>query len=147
MGYHQFSFEKLAVWQEARLLAKEIYLVTNNFPSEEKFGLSQQIRRAAVSICSKIAEGTSRHSAKDQAYFTTIAYGSLMELLNQAIIANDLEYVSEKQLASIREKVQPLSFKLSNLKKSQLSQLSGLKMLLLVLFSWSIYAPLKPLNL
>lgn len=146
MSFHQFSFEKLAVWQEARLLAKEVYLATKNLPSEEKYGLSQQMRRAAVSVCSNIAEGTSRVSAKDQAYFTTIAFGSLMELLNQAIIAYDLEYLSEKQLAGVREKIQPLSVKLSNLKKSQLSQLGGLKMFLLMLFSWSIYAPLKPLN-
>ena len=121
---HQFSFERLEVWQEARLLTKMIYLSTNDFPLEEKYGLSQQMRRAAVSVCSNIAEGTSRISVKDQAHFTTMAFGSLTELLNQVIIAFDLEYISEKQLTDIRNKIQPLSIKLSNLKKSQLSKLN-----------------------
>jgi four helix bundle protein len=63
---HQFSFERLEVWQEARLLTKMIYLSTGNFPPEEKYGLSQQMRRAAISVCSNIAEGTSRISVKDR---------------------------------------------------------------------------------
>ncbi len=113
---HQFSFERLEVWQEARLLPKMIYLRPSDFPLEEKYGLSQQMRRAAISVCSNIAEGTSRISVKGQAHFTTMAFGSLMELLNQVIIAFDLEYISEKQLANIRNKIKPLSIKLSNLK-------------------------------
>lgn len=123
MNAHIFSFEKLEVWQEARRLAKEVYLITKFFPLEEKYGLSQQIRRAAISVCSNIAEGTSRVGVKDQAHFITMAFGSLMELLNQAIIAHDLEYLSEKQLSDLRSLIQPVSVKLSNLKKYQLAQL------------------------
>ena len=121
---HQFSFEKLEAWQDSRRLAKEVYILTKAFPTEEKYGIGQQMRRAAVSVCSNVAEGTSRSSPKDQAHFTTIAFGSLMELLNQMIIAFDLEYISEPQLRDIRSIIQPLSIKLSNLKKSQLSKLN-----------------------
>ena len=124
MTEHVFSFEKLEAWKEARILAKEIYILTKEFPAEEKYGLCQQIRRSSVSICSNIAEGTSRSSAKDQAHFTTMAFGSLMELLNQIIIAFDLEYLNEKQLDNLRNLIQPLSIKLSKLKKSQLSRLN-----------------------
>jgi len=125
MTNHQFSFEKLEVWQDARLLTKMIYLATKDFPQEEKYGLSRQMRRAAISVCSNIAEGTSRLSVKDQAHFTSIAFGSLMEVLNQAMIAYDLEFFSEKQLSELRSIIQPISVKLSNLRKSQLSQLGG----------------------
>ncbi|MBA2499745.1 MAG: four helix bundle protein [Chitinophagaceae bacterium] len=123
MAEHIFSFEKLEVWKDARILTKEIYMLTKIFPTEEKYGLCQQIRRSSVSICSNIAEGTSRASAKDQAHFTTMAFGSLMELLNQIIIAFDLDYLNEKQLNNLRNRIQSLSVKLSNLKKSQLSRL------------------------
>ena len=125
MTEHVFSFEKLEAWKEARILAKEIYILTKVFPAEEKYGLCQQIRRSSVSICSNIAEGTSRSSAKDQAHFTTMAFGSLMELLNQIIIAFDLDYLNEKHLNHLRSLIQPLSVKLSNLKKSQLSRLNS----------------------
>ena len=125
MSDHIFSFEKLEAWKESRILAKEIYILTKGFPAEEKYGLCQQIRRSSISVCSNIAEGTSRSSAKDQAHFTTMAFGSLMELLNQIIIAFDLHYLTEKQLNFLRNLIQPLSIKLSNLKKSQLSRLNS----------------------
>jgi four helix bundle protein len=125
MEGHVFSFEKLDAWQEARKLAREVYTVTASFPNDERFGLTSQIRTSAISICSNIAEGTTRSSAKDQAHFTTMSFGSLMELLNHLIIAADLKYLSEEKLSTIRQKIQPLSIKLSNLKKSQLSRLRG----------------------
>lgn len=124
--HHQFSFEKLAVWQEAKELTKEIYEVTRTFPSEEKFGLIQQIRRAATSVCANIAEGSCRASAKDQAHFTTVAFGSLIELLNHLIIAKEIGILSTEKLSALRNTIQPLSVKLSNLKKSQMSRLNGL---------------------
>lgn len=80
MDAYQFSFEKLEVWQMARKLAVRIYKQTQSFPNEEKYGLTSQIRRSALSIGSNIAEGSTRASAKDQAHFTTVAYGSLMEV-------------------------------------------------------------------
>ena len=124
MAFHKFSFEKLEVWQDARILTIAYYKLTETFPVEEKFGLSQQIRRAAISICSNIAEGSSRTSAKDKAHFTTLAFGSLMELLNQSIIACDLKLISENQLSDCRIIISKISIKLSNLKKSQLSKLT-----------------------
>lgn len=125
MESHQFSFEKLDVWQNARVLAKNIYIATptRSFPSDEKYGLTQQMRRAALSVCANLAEGTTRITAKDQAHFTTISFSSMMELLNHLIIAFDLNYINEESLKNFRSQIQPLSVKLSNLKKSQLARL------------------------
>ena len=75
---HTYSFEKLEVWKEARELVVWIYSITKEYPSEEKFGLVTQLRRAAVSVVSNLAEGSSRKSAKDQAHFSQIAYSSLL---------------------------------------------------------------------
>ncbi len=76
-----FSFEKLEVWKESILLVKTIYKLTDNFPSTEKFGLISQLRRASISISSNLAEGTSRNTNKDKAYFSNVAYSSTMEVL------------------------------------------------------------------
>ena len=73
-----FSFERLAVWQKSRLLVKNIYAITNGFPEREKFGLTDQLRRAAVSISSNLAEGSGRISVKEKIHFCEISYGSLM---------------------------------------------------------------------
>lgn len=146
MESHQFSFEKLDVWQNARVLAKNIYIATRSFPTDEKYGLTQQMRRAALSVCANLAEGTTRITAKDQAHFTTISFSSMMELLNHLIIAFDLNYINEEALKNFRSQIQPLSVKLSNLKKSQLSRLGGFKTFLLIVFSYSIYQPLQPLR-
>ena len=72
-----YSFEKLDVWQKSRALIKGIYRLTESFPSDEKFGLTNQLRRAGVSVASNLAEGTSRASGRDQARFTQLSYGSL----------------------------------------------------------------------
>lgn len=94
MSSHQFAFEKLDVWKEARKLVKNIYISTKSFPKSEQFGITNQIRRAAVSVPSNIAEGVSRTTGKDQAHFTSIAFGSLMELTNQLMISVDLGFLS-----------------------------------------------------
>lgn len=122
MGY-KFSFEKLEVWQTARILVTEIYKITEGFPEKERFGLTNQMRRAAVSICANLAEGATRSSAKEQAHFTSIAYGSLIELLNHLILSNDLAFITESRLNELREKIQPLSVKINNLRNKQLSVL------------------------
>ena len=121
----KYSFEKLEVWREAISLTKDIYIASNNFPKEEMFGLTSQIRRAVVSISSNIAEGSSRTSLKDQARFTEIAYGSLMEVLNQLILANELKYVDEEKYISLREKIEDLSTKVNSLKISQKRRQNG----------------------
>ena len=82
-----FNFEKPDVWTEALALADIVYRVTGNFPEGERFGLTVQMRRAAVSISSNIAEGSSRHSKIDFARFVEIAAGSLFELVSQSFIA------------------------------------------------------------
>lgn len=91
-----FSFERLIVWQKTRQLSKVIYESTQLFPEDERFGLTSQMRRCAISISSNIAEGTGRHSNKDKARFTEIAYGSALELLNQAKLSHDWNFFQMK---------------------------------------------------
>lgn len=79
---YQYSFEKLEVWKDAKELAKQIYVLTAEYPTEEKFGLTSQLRRASISVASNIAEGSSRSTSKDKAYSTTIAFSSAAEVLN-----------------------------------------------------------------
>src|SRR2546428_3481736 len=86
----EYPFEKLRVWQGARELAKAIYLTTSKFPQREIYGLISQCDRAAVSVAANLAEGSSRQSRKDQAHFSEIAYGSLMELACLLILCKDI---------------------------------------------------------
>ena len=116
-----YAFEKLQVWQKSRQLSITIYKITKSFPSEEKFGLTSQMRSAVISVSSNISEGTGRHSYKDKARFTEIAYGSVLELLNQVILSNDLEYISEHNYLSIRESISEITYMLDGLYKSQIN--------------------------
>lgn len=95
------SFKDLHVWQEGHKLVLSIYQVTKDFPKEEIFGLTSQIRRAAVSITSNIAEGFSRATLKDKLSFYTIAKGSLTELQNQLLIARGVGYLSQKDFMEL----------------------------------------------
>jgi len=88
-GKIQFRFEKLTVWQSARRLGAEVYTATQSFPMDELFGLTSQLRRAAVSIAANIAEGSGRNSDRDFAHFLEIAYGSAMELAALLHVAAD----------------------------------------------------------
>jgi four helix bundle protein len=85
----QFRFEKLTVWQSSRRLCGEIYSVTKNFPKEELFGLTNQLRRAVVSISANIAEGSGRNSDVDFAHFLELSYSSAMEVASLIFIAAD----------------------------------------------------------
>lgn len=118
-----YSFEKLEVWQKARKLTKAIYLTSKNFPDEEKFGLTSQIRRSSVSVCSNIAEWTSRNSFKDKARFTEMSYTSLMEVLNQLIITSDLSFIAQEQYESLRTQIDEVSYMINALHKSQLNSI------------------------
>lgn len=82
-----FKFEKLTVWQKAIEFADTIYSATRGFPIDERFGLTSQMRRAAVSVSSNIAEGSSRNSNADFARFVEIASGSLFEVVSQAFVS------------------------------------------------------------
>ncbi len=97
------SYRDLQVWQESRTLASKIYLVTARFPTSEQFGITNQMRRAVVSIPSNIAEGFGRISAKEKAQFYAIARGSLAELETQAYIATDVGYMTESELEDIMQ--------------------------------------------
>ena len=88
--------QKLNAWQEAMRLVKMTYLVTQSFPKEELYGLTAQMRRAAVSVPSNLAEGAARATKKEFAQFISIAEGSLSELETQTLIAAELGYISSE---------------------------------------------------
>ena len=88
------NFRDLKVWQRARVVAREIYRLTSEFPRHEIFGLAQQMRRAAISILSNIAEGQGRWSRADAKHFMRMARGSALELESQLVIAADLHYIA-----------------------------------------------------
>ena len=115
---YQHSFEKLNVWQEALDLIERIYQETKAYPEDEKFGLVSQMRRASISICSNIAEGTSRISTKDRSHFLTMAFGSTMELLSQIIISNKLHFLKNDVYLELRELTMKVSNMINSLKKS-----------------------------
>ena len=123
----KFSFESLEVWQNSIALTKDIYIITKQFPDYEKFGLVTQIRRAIVSVSSNLAEGSAKTSLKDQARFTEIAFGSLLEVLNQLIIAQELGYMEEQDLLCTRETILNLSRQINALKNSQLRRSKHVK--------------------
>ncbi len=114
---YQYNFEKLEIWQLSRQLVRSIYKTTESFPETEKFGLTNQLRRASVSIASNIAEGNGRTSNKDKARFIEIAYSSLLETLNQLIIACDLNFINENELNTYRENIGKLSNKINAFRK------------------------------
>ena len=118
---HIYSFEKLEVWKLARDFCVYIYKLTHAFPTEEKFGLVSQMRRASISIASNIAEGSSRMSKKDQSRFYTISFSSTIELLNQLIISHALILINEGELQESRLKIEAITKALSNLKRSTLT--------------------------
>ena len=99
-----------------------IYKAAKSFPSEEKYALTLQLKRAVVSVVSNIAEGSSRKSPKDQAHFYQIAYSSLLEILNQLIIANDLQFITVEVLGEGRSKIESIAYKLALLRRAQLSK-------------------------
>ena len=114
----EYSFEKLEIWQLSRKLAGRIYLITREFPDNERFGLISQVRRASISVSSNIAEGSSRYSTKDRVRFIEIGYGSLMEVASQLIIAMDLNYLEEDSHNELRELIEELSNKMNSFRKA-----------------------------
>jgi len=97
------SYRDLEVWQKSRKLVSRVYKLTATFPKEELFGLTSQLRRAAVSVPSNIAEGKSRRATKDYMRFLDIAYGSVAEVETQLFIACDLGYTTAKKIAKLLE--------------------------------------------
>ncbi|MFD2288821.1 four helix bundle protein [Pedobacter petrophilus] len=103
-----YPFEKLEVWQLSRKFRKEIYSLVNQFPREEMFGLTSQIKRSASSIGDNISEGSARITAKDRAHFFVIAYSSAIETVNHLIGALDLLYISEHDYLTLRLKIEEI---------------------------------------
>lgn len=117
-----YSFEKLEVWIESKKLTKDIYIITKSFPSEEKFGLTSQLRRASISVCSNIAEGSARTTNKDKAHFTIIAFSSAVEVLNQIIIAHELGLINQRDYQALREQIESITNKLNALRNYQINK-------------------------
>ncbi len=113
----KFNCENLEVYRIARSLVLEIYTLTRNFPSEEKFGITSQLRRAVISICLNIAEGSGKYSKKDFANFIRTSIGSLIEVDSALKIAIDLEYIDTANCVEINKIIQELYFKLIALDK------------------------------
>lgn len=99
------DYKELDVWKESRKLVKYIYSLIHEFPDDEKFGLSSQMKRSSISIPSNIAEGIGRQTKKETRQFFYISKGSLYELETQLYLAFDLEFINSKQLNSILEQL------------------------------------------
>lgn len=119
-----FPFEKLRVWQAAREWIKGIYRVSKRFPEAERFGITSQLTRAAISVANNLAEGSGRKSRKDQAHFTHLAYSSLLESMNLLILASDQGFLWEKDMLEQREQISSLSAQLTALHNAQLAATS-----------------------
>lgn len=109
------DFKKFEVWQLSHQLTLKIYTTTKNFPREEMFGLTSQIRRSFASIGYNISEGSGRNSDKEFANFINIALGSSNEAENQLILAKDLDYIHENEYQNLSEELILLKKKLVTL--------------------------------
>ena len=109
----------LIVWQRAMELAETLYIVTRKFPADERFGLTSQMRRAAVSIPSNIAEGQGRAGATEFIRFLRIAYASLREVETQVLLAERFEYLDARQTGRLMDLTAEVGRLLNGLMKSQ----------------------------
>lgn len=116
----KFTFEKLEVWQKARVLVNDVYGLSSKFPYEERFGLTNQLNRAVISVPSNIAEGCVRPSYKERIHFLEIAYGSLMEAMTQIILASDLNYITNEEMDQIRSTIIEIAKMINGLRKNLL---------------------------
>ncbi len=117
-----FNFEKLEVWQKAIVFAGLVYRATRDFPHTERFGLTDQMRRAAVSVSSNIAEGSARISRKDFAHFLEIAAGSVFEVVSQSALALQQGFLSKEQHRALYAAAEEQSRMLSGLRKAILKE-------------------------
>lgn len=112
----EYSYQTLNVYKDAKTLVVAVYRLLRQYPAEERYALCDQIRRAAISITSNIAEGMSRYSDKEKVHFLEIAYASMMEVESQLDISFDLEYITQEQFADIREKINSVGKQISALR-------------------------------
>src|SRR5439155_13521765 len=122
-GNHMFSFERLDVWQKAIDFADLVYKITRVFPNDERFGLTSQMRRAAVSISSNIAEGSSRFSKADFAHFIEIATGSVFEVVSQSFVSRRQGFLNQTDFNMLYAAAEEQGRMLSGLRKSLLDSI------------------------
>lgn len=116
-GLKMRNFRELEVWKEARKLVKDVYLITKLLPDEEKYGLTSQINRCAVSIPANIAEGSAKYSQKDFVRFLQISLGSAYELESHLILCSDLDFIDTKTGSMIIRDIQLLQKRIAALIK------------------------------
>lgn len=109
------DFRKLAVWQRSHQLVLQIYRLTAAFPAEERYGLTSQVRRAAVSVPANIAEGSKRRQARDYARFLNISLSSLAEVEYLVILSKELGYLAEADSASLSSEIEHVARMLNSL--------------------------------
>ena len=102
------QFEKLLIWEKSSIFCVEIYCITTTFPSDEKFCITSQLRRASVAIASNIAEGSSRSCNTDFSRFLEMAIGSCYEIETQLLISSDLGFINAKDLDSLTVKLEEI---------------------------------------
>ena len=124
-----FSFEKLRVYQYARELVKDVYLLQDTFPKDERYALGDQIRRAATSITANLAEGSGRQSLKEKIHFIEIAFGSMTEVFCELQTACDLNYIKPEQLDALRPQFTEVAKMLSGLRSNLEQQINNGKVL------------------
>lgn len=113
-----FGYRKLVAYQKAKEVVKHTYKLLKKFPSEERYAMCDQLRRASVSITSNIAEGVNRYSVKDKAHFVEMAFGSLMEVSSQFEISEELGYITVEDRMSMDELIREEARLLSGLQNS-----------------------------
>jgi four helix bundle protein len=112
------SFEDLEVWQKSKTLTLQIYQIANHFPKDEVYGITSQIKRAALSVPANIAEGFGRYHFLDKAKFYLNARGSLYELKSHLIIAKELQFIKGDNIADMLQIIEELSLQMNNLIKA-----------------------------
>ena len=119
---NEYSYQTLNVYQDAKALVVDIYRLLKQFPAEERYALCDQIRRAAISITSNIAEGMSRYSDKEKVHFIEIAYASMMEVESQLDISVDLGYLEQDQFARVKVAIHSVGRQLSALRSKYMQE-------------------------
>ena len=118
----KYNYKDLEAYKEAKILVRMIYSLLQRFPKEEMYALCDQLRRAVISVPSNIAEGSGRTSAKDQAHFMEMAFGSLMEVDCQIDIAQDLGYVSLDEHETVTIQISQVAALLSGMRRKILGE-------------------------
>jgi len=117
-----FSFENLEVWKDTKEFTVILYKLTKSFPDDERFGLISQLRRAVISVSSNISEGSSRATAKDQAYFYNLAFSSLMEVHSQILVSIELNFIQKEKEEELRDIIAKIGNKLNALRNASLKR-------------------------